>query len=504
MPNTRTSWFISALLLAGCSDPVPLPGPSFDPVFPPVIGELMTISSPNVIDLNGDGVLDIVFGTGVERVKPAGGRMVFTAQPEISGYTVAVSGASNEVLWRASNPRDAFTTPRFAQLNGDSVPDVIMGGREGAFSAFSGRDGALLWRVKPESIAKTPFPYNFYTPAVIRDANGDGISDLIVVHGGDDTKMPGQARDSGFVAVVSGADGAVLKVYASPDHNELYATPIVYERPDGAEWLILGTGGETHGGGAFRVPVAALLDGTFTTRLERLVEPGPKKGVIAPPTLVELTGDAEPEIAINTFDGRLIVVDGATGKPLWQRADANEEAYHQPAVVRLAPDGRLGLFISRGIGVFPKYVGTVHRLLDARDGKVLYEYRDPFYPAGAPLAVDLNGDGFDEPFFFTTRFPSGEGATIHLFNRETGRLIRHITPLNYWTTPVIADARGKGKLELIGLSWTIAPSQDSVAWRHLQWQLNRMDLNTDAPTFRAWAGYMGTAANGRYLGNRGG
>lgn len=289
----------------------------------------------------------------------------------------------------------------------------------GAFSAFSGKDGALLWRVKPESITKTPFPYNFYTPAVINDANGDGVVDLIVVHGGDDTKMPGQPRDSGYVAVISGADGAVLKVLASPDHNELYAAPIVYQRPAGAQWLILGTGA--------------------------------KKGVIAPPTLVELTGDAEPDIVVNTFDGRLVVVDGATGKTIWQRVDANEEAYHQPAVVRLAPDGQLGLFVSRGIGAFPKYVGTTHRLLDARTGALLHEYRDPNYPAGAPLAVDLNGDGFDEPFFFTTRFPTAQGARIHILDRAAGKLITHDVATNYWTGHCRCPRQGHARADRVVL-----------------------------------------------------
>lgn len=456
----------------------------------------MTSSSPGLIDLNDDGVADIVFGTGVDRLQPEDGHFVFAAEPAVSGTVVAISGATNAILWQVPNPRDAFTTPRFAELNGDGVPDVVMGGREGAFSAFSGRDGALLWRVPPENVASTPAPYNFTTPAVIDDVSADGVADLVVTYGGDATKPANAPRAPGYVTVVSGADGAVLAVHETPDGRESYASVVVYERADG-EWLVFGTGGETHGGAAYRAPVASLLAGSFTERVERLVPIG-DKGVIAPATLVELTGDQELDIVISTFDGRLIVLDGASGATLWERQDAGEETYHQAAVLRVSRDGRLGLLVSRGVGVFPNYTGTVHRIHDARDGTILYQYRDPFSPAGAPLAVDLTGDGIDEPFFFSFRFPRAPGGTIHILHGASSELITQDTPTNFGSTPVIADPRGTGTLELIGLSWSILNPSDTTDWRDLRWQLLRLDLSAATPAFRSWAGYMGTAADGRY------
>lgn len=458
----------------------------------------MTISSPSLVDLTGDGVLDIVFGTGVDRVRPQPRRMVFTDEPDVSGYVVAVSGASNEILWSVPNPRDGFTTPRFADLNVDGVADVVMGGREGALNAFSGVDGTRLWRVDPARVARTRFPYNFFSPGLVRDANGDGVRDLVVVYGGDDTKLASEPRDPSYLAVISGADGAILAVHKTPDGNESYSSVVVYDRPGDAEWLIFGTGGETHGGTAYRAPVASLLDGTFATRAEPLLAPSRAKGVIAPATLVPLTDDAELDVVINTFDGRLIAVDGASGDPLWERRDDGEESYHPAAVTRLSRDGRLGLFVSRGIGTFPRYVASVHRLLDADDGRLLYQYRDPFYPAGAPLAVDLTGDSVDEPFFFSVRFPTAQGARIHVLHLASGQLITHEVATNYWSTPAIVDARGAGTLELIGLSWHQGDNTGAPGWRDVQWQLLRMDLGAKAPAFRSWAAYMGTGTDGHY------
>jgi outer membrane protein assembly factor BamB len=379
------------------------PAPTFNPVFPNLTGEYMTFSSPALADLDRDGVDDIVFGTGIQRVVPVRGKFVIKREPAIPGYVIAVSGRTNQLLWRAANAGDGFTTARFEDLNGDQVPDVIMGGREGSFSAFNGNSGALLWRVAPDSVGRTNVPYNFFSPAIVPDANGDGVRDFVVVYGGDDTKVPDAPRDPSYLALVSGANGKVLAVQPTPDGAESYSSVVVYDRRDGKPWLVFGTGGESMPGAAYRAPLASLLDKTLTARAERIVAPG-SKGVIAPATIVELTGDQEPDIVISTFDGRLIVVDGASGKMLWEKAVQGEETYHPAAVVRIARAGTPGLLVSRGVGTFPRYAATTHRLYRARDGQLLYEYRDLFYPAGAPLAVDLTGDGIDEPIFFSFRY----------------------------------------------------------------------------------------------------
>lgn len=494
---------VAALILAGCRDAGEAPAPSFRLLFPPLTGDLMTSSSPSLVDLSGDGVPDIVFGSGVDRMQPGRERYGFSPEPEVSGYVIAVSGATNEILWQVPNPRDAFTAPRFLELTGDGVPDVIMGGREGRLTAFSGEDGAVIWRVAGENVAETPFPYNFLTPAMIRDVNDDGVPDLAVLYGGDDTKPPDTPREAGYLTVISGVDGEILAVHETPDRAESYSSAVAYERADGTEWLVFGTGGETHGGAAYRVPVTALIDDTFAARVKRLIEPG-SKGVIAPAVIVELTGDDEPDIVVSSFDGRLVAVGGATARKLWEQRGEGEETYHPPAVLRRTQDGRLALFVSRGVGVFPKYSGSIHRLIDAADGRVLLEYDNAFSPAGAPLAVDLTGDGVDEPIFFSTRFPGGQAARIHVLHLATGKLINYDLPTIFATTPVIADPRGTGTLEMIGLAWQlhgdIPASADSVKvpWQNLRWQLLRLDLSAPVPPARSWAAYMGTMADGRF------
>src|SRR5688572_16666416 len=110
-------------IIGGCRDVASTPtlNPSFAPVFPILTDSLMTSSSPSLADLDGDGIEDIVYGTGFDRVRPVDGGFQFFPEPDVSGYVIAISGKTNEILWRVPNPRDAFTTPRFARLNGDAV-----------------------------------------------------------------------------------------------------------------------------------------------------------------------------------------------------------------------------------------------------------------------------------------------------------------------------------------------------------------------------------------------
>ncbi|NJD10419.1 MAG: hypothetical protein FIB01_08295 [Gemmatimonadetes bacterium] len=488
----------AALASAGCGKSEPPPAPTFAELFPPVTVDLATFSSPALTDLDRDGVDDIVFGSGRDRTMPAQGRYYFAKEPDPAGYVTAVSGQTGQLLWKAPHTGDAHTVAIFADLNRDSVPDVFMGGREGAFAAFNGRDGQVLWRVQRAELPITPEPYNFFTPVVIGDRNADGVPDVAVVYGGDDTRLPNTPRDPAFLLVVSGGDGRVLATNMTPDKKESYQGLVTYRRPDGQEWLYYATGGESDGGSAYRVPVVALLDGTFAARSEQLVTPGEKKGVMAPPTFIELTGDNDPDMVISTFDGRLVAISGSDRKQLWEHVTTGEESYHQPAVVRIEQNGRLGLLVSRGVGIFPQYKASVHRLFDARNGNVMYEYRDDFSPGGAPLAVDLTGDGIDELIFFSVRYPRAQAARIHILHAPSKTLIAHDVSVNLTTTPVLADPRRTGKLELIGVAWGIKPGTGTPTWRDLYTQLIRLDLNVPTPKYLTWSQYMGTGRDGMY------
>jgi hypothetical protein len=66
------------------------------------------------------------------------------------------------------------------------------------------------------------------------------------------------------------------------------------------------------------------------------------------------------------------------------------------------------------------------------------------------------------------------------------------------TTPLLADPRRTGTLELIGVAWEITPGEGTPDWRRLRTRLLRLDLGVPTPPFLSWAEYMGSNRDGTY------
>jgi hypothetical protein len=117
--------------------------------------------SPALADMNNDGFLDIV-----------------TASTDGKIYVVDHNGVANPnfINSRYSEITDGYaseSSPVVADINGDGLPDVVMGDEEGELNAISGT-GALL----------PGFPIQLGgevrgTPALC-DCDGDGMSEIVV------------------------------------------------------------------------------------------------------------------------------------------------------------------------------------------------------------------------------------------------------------------------------------------------------------------------------------
>ena len=78
-------------------------------------------------------------------------------------------------------------------LTGDSVPDIIIGGRAAELQAINGRNGKVIWAFFPEGNSMEPRKkgwFNFYNPQIIPDQNRDGVEDILVSNGGDILAAP--------------------------------------------------------------------------------------------------------------------------------------------------------------------------------------------------------------------------------------------------------------------------------------------------------------------------
>src|SRR4051794_17684505 len=76
-----------------------------------------THSSPRAADLNQDGVKDLIIGCSKKE---------FEANDTA---IMAVDGATGKMLWKAAARDQMYGSAALLDINRDSVPDIIIGGR---------------------------------------------------------------------------------------------------------------------------------------------------------------------------------------------------------------------------------------------------------------------------------------------------------------------------------------------------------------------------------------
>ena len=237
-----------------------------------------------------------------------------------------------------------FASAQFTDLDGDTIQDVILGGRLHELLAVSGADGSLIWEFDASNDARENW-YQFYTGQFIEDQDSDGVEDWLTANGGDPTAAPATPRDNGYLMIISGATGSVIAVADTPDNRETYMSPLVYRpHPEMELEIIFGTGGETWDGGLWVTSISSIMSGDISSA-NRIISPIPgiSKGIMAPPSIADMNLDGIADIVAGTFDGRLIVIDGRKYSVMWS-LDVKEYAAGQPTDAESWASPSIGYF----------------------------------------------------------------------------------------------------------------------------------------------------------------
>lgn len=211
----------------------------------PVRGENAFASRPAVVDLNGDGQLEVVVGCDDHKV------YVF----ELSGRPAAG--------WPVRTDGDVYSSPAVADLDGDAAAEVVVGSDDGRVYAWR-RDGSPLsgWPQRTDGfVAASP---------QLADLDSDGVMEIIV------------GSWDGMVYAWK-SDGSLLPGWPRRTGHFVWASPAV---------------GDVDGDG--RPEVVAAADKVYVWRADGTPLAGwpqPTGGYsVAQPLVADLDGDGRPEI----------------------------------------------------------------------------------------------------------------------------------------------------------------------------------------------------------------
>src|SRR6478752_3487526 len=79
--------------------------------------DLGSSSSPQAVDLNGDGIKDIILGAGASEFN------------KTDRAIMALDGKDGTLLWKVGGRNQVVGSPTLMDINGDGIPEIFIGGR---------------------------------------------------------------------------------------------------------------------------------------------------------------------------------------------------------------------------------------------------------------------------------------------------------------------------------------------------------------------------------------
>ncbi|HEY0561595.1 MAG TPA: FG-GAP-like repeat-containing protein [Frankiaceae bacterium] len=261
-------------------------------------------ASPTLVDLNRDGVLDVV-------------------SADTDGDVVAFTGRGQQLFRQraGSNGQGVFGTPAVADLNRDGRLDIVVSSWDTHIYAWHADDGSMLGGFP------IPVQDTIWSSPAIADLDRDGYPEIIV--GWDCDGAPGQAcagHPGGYVGAFR-HDGS--RQYGWPQYipgQVVWSTPAIGDvNGDGSLDVVVGTGNMPASmccGSAMRQTKVFGFRADGTTLPGWPVEVG--ANVTSSPALGDLDGDGLPDVAVVDETGQVDAIKGNTGGMLWRHCIAND------------------------------------------------------------------------------------------------------------------------------------------------------------------------------------
>jgi hypothetical protein len=379
----------------------------------------------------------------------------------LTAHTAGAGVSANPTWQIKTSGWDRSSSPTIGDVNGDGVPDVVIGHQDGLLRVVSGATGAELPGWPQKAIVSGTSGTAIDSSPSVADLNRDGKSEIVVGVGS--TWVQNQPGG----VIVFNPNGTRHCVFHTMDHGNIWhnnGTPDgysdeVFSSP--AIGDINGDGYPDIAFGAFDLNIYAI-----DRNCNLLMKFNQEDSTWSSPVLYDINGDGRDEILIGADQtaggirdwtgGEFRALqwqpggtDGYNTRNIWTRR-VNEVFTSSPALGDIDNDGRLEVVVGTG---FATGLSDSHKVFafHADDGSTVPGW--PVTTGGntlpSPALGDLNGDGVPEVVV-----SSGDGYVRAYYGN--GRLMwakqltfNNTRPGGGASSPIIADVNGDGQNDVV-------------------------------------------------------
>jgi len=297
------------------------------------------LSSAAIADIDGDGLMEVVFGTKDGAVycldHEARERWIFRTGEKVS--------PGDEYFYDLDKLHAISSAPVLADINADGKKEIVVGTDQGTLYVFS-CDGKLLWKKQIGGAIRA-------SPKVV-DLNGDGQPEILV-------------SSTNRKVMVLNPSGEVLASFKA--RGPVTCTPAVLRGERGKQSIIIFG---TDDGEVIAMDTQERALWTFQTQGR----------VTAEPAIIRTKTEAL--VVVGSWDGTLYALR-PSGELVW-RFKTEGAISSKAQIVDVNGDGVAEI-------VFGSCDNKVYAL--SLKGERLWTYETDFWVVASPLVADIDGDG---------------------------------------------------------------------------------------------------------------
>ncbi len=368
--------------------------------------------SPAIGNINTDKAQEIVMADAMGRVYVWGGR-------------------GGNLLWQSELGQSKLTSPVLADINNDGVLDVVVGSDNSRVYVLDGISGQVLY--KSDFIGGKLL---FGSSPLVDDIDGDGFNDIIVV------------TDDKIVCFLYSPITGSKEPYFFKTPEDILSSPVFLDNLNGQDKVAIATnGGKIYLFDVINPESREVID--VTQKINML------KGVnlilneiSSVPAVADLDGDGIQDLVFTTGAYYIVALNGKTQSLLWAykirpfSTLVTPFRYASPVVTDLDMDGKPDVITGWANG---KVIA-----LNGHTGKPLWEhYTDQDNRIISSIALaDFNKDGIMDPVVV------GEDGSVVILNGSVNVKERMLSNKAFvrgaiTSTPAIGDINGDGYIEIV-------------------------------------------------------